>query len=381
MPQTRFYLPTEVVTGVGSFTGLGKSVAPLGRRALVVGSEGRRALLEEAAGLLTAAGVEATICAQAGPEPTLAIVEEIRAQARAAQAQVLVAIGGGSALDAGKATAGLFGQPGTVAEYHQGRVLGGEPGLPFVAVPTTSGTGAEVTKNAVLIDPGRGIKESIRADAWFARLAIVDPLLTVSLPPAATASTGADALCQAIESYVSIGAGPVSDPLAADAIERLGRSLERAVRQGDDVGARSDCAYGSLLAGMAMVNARLGAVHGLAHPLGARYGVAHGVLCGLLLPPVMAYNLQSATARYARIAALLGVNGRGLDAMGMARAGVERVRELLTAIGLPMRLRTVGVREADFNAIIADSLPQSSLKHNPRPMAAEDVRAVLEMAY
>ena len=380
MAMMRFFLPTEIVTGPGSFDRLAKLVQPWGWRVLLVGSPGRRALLEQAAALLAAAGIEAELFAGVGHEPTLDVVEAARAQARAMQAEVIAGIGGGSAIDAAKAAAGLYHQPGTVLEYHTGRRLEPRPGLPLVCVPTTAGTGAEVTKNAVLIDPARRIKESIRDDSWFPRLAVLDPALTVSLPPAVTASTGADALCQAIESYVSIGAGPVSDPLAAEAIRLIGRSLERAVTQGDDLAARSDMLYGSLLAGMAMTNARLGAVHGLAHPLGARYNLSHGVLCGLLLPTVMDYNLTFAAARYARVAELLGLDVRGQGAEEAAGRGAAWVRELLTRIGIPQRLGPLGVREADFAGIIAESLQQSSLKHNPRPMQAEDVRAVLLQA-
>jgi len=380
MAETRFYLPTEIVAGAGCFEGLGNAVRRLGRRALLVGSPGRQALLERAAALLASAGVEAALFAGVRGEPTLEVVEAARERARASRAEVMVGIGGGSAIDVAKAAAGLCREPGAVAEYHAGRPLSGTRGLPLVAVPTTAGTGAEVTKNAVLIDPGRGVKESIRDDSWFPALALLDPALTLSLPPEVTASTGADALCQAIEAFVSIGAGPVSDPLAADAIRRIGRSLERAVAHGDDLAARSDMLYGSLLAGMAMTNARLGAVHGLAHPLGARYSIAHGTLCGLLLPYVMRYNADYAADKYAQVAALLGVAEGNTPPAEAAQRAVERVRALLARVGIPARLAPLGVREADLPAIVAEALPQSSLKHNPRPMAAEDVREVLVMA-
>src|SRR5690606_6331250 len=145
-----------------------------------------------------------------------------RAQARAMEAEVVIGIGGGSALDAAKAAAGLYAQQGTAVEYHRGRKLERKRGLPMVAIPTTAGTGAEGTKNAVPPAPARQIKASIRDDSWFPALAVVDPALTLSLPPGVTANTGADALCQGIESFVSTGAGPLTDPLAAEAIRRIG---------------------------------------------------------------------------------------------------------------------------------------------------------------
>ncbi len=380
MAGERFYLPTEIVTGAGCFGELGRLARRFGRRALVIGSRGRLGLLERAAGLLTEAGIEPAVWAEVQGEPTLSAVEEARARAREAEAEVIVGIGGGSALDAAKAAAGLAHQPGAVADYHRGRRL--EPGrnLPFIAVPTTAGTGAEVTRNAVLIDPERGVKESIRDDSWFPALALVDPELTLSLPPAVTASTGADALCQAIESYVSIGAGPLTDPLAAEAIRRIGRSLARAVEQGSDLAARSDMLYGSLLAGMAMTNARLGAVHGLAHPLGARYGIPHGTVCGLLLPYVMAYNLPAAAERYARVSALLGIDVSSLSMEAAAEQGVARVRALFQQVGIPSHLAPYGVTEDAFDALAAEALAQSSLHFNPRPLQAEDVRAILASA-
>ena len=380
MAHTRFYLPTEIVTGAGCFGELGRLARRLGSRALIIGSPGRRELLERAATLLAGSGIEPSIWAEVQGEPTITAVEDARARARDAEAELIVGIGGGSALDTAKAAAGLAHQPGAVAEYHTGRKL--EPGrnLPFIAVPTTAGTGAEVTRNAVLIDPARGVKESIRDDSWFPALALVDPELTLSLPPAITACTGADALCQAIESCVSTGAGPLTDPLATEAIRRIGRSLARAVEQGKDLAARTDMLYGSLLAGIAMTNARLGAVHGLAHPLGARYGIPHGTVCGLLLPHVMAYNLPCAAEKYACVSGLLGLDVSGLTTAAAAEQGVAHVRELLGRVGIPSHLAHYGVTEDAFDALAAEALAQSSLHFNPRPLQAEDVRAILAAA-
>jgi alcohol dehydrogenase class IV len=380
MAQARFYVPTEIVMGAGCFDRLGGLVARLGARAVLVGSPGRRPLLERAARLLSREGVESSIFAEVRGEPALELVEQARGRAQSSAAQVIVGIGGGSALDAAKAAAGLFRQPGAVAEYHGGRKLDPVRGLPLVAVPTTAGTGAEVTRNAVLIDPVRGVKASIRDDSWFPALAVVDPELTLSLPSQLTASTGADALCQAIESYVSTGAGALTDALAAEAILRIGRSYRRAVLQGDDLEARGDMLCGSLMAGMAMASAGLGAVHGLAHPLGARYGAAHGVICGLLLPYVMAYNLDFAPQKYAQVAGLLGVDAGGGTAAEAGRMAAGHVRRMLAEAGVPMHLASLGVREEDLEAVTAEAMGQSSLRYNPCPMQPEDVRAVLEAA-
>jgi len=232
----------------------------------------------------------------------------------------------------------------------------------------------------VLVDPRDQAKYSIRDDRWFARAAIVDPELMIDMPPDVTASTGSDALCQAIESFTSIGANAITDALAREAIARIGRSLERAWAAGEDLDAREDMAYGSLMAGMAMASARLGGVHGMAHPLGSHYGIPHGVVCGLLLPYTMEYNLDWATAKYAEVGRLLGAQVAAADIRMAARAAVDHVRGLLRRIGIPEHLREFSVAKEDLDAVIAESLPSGSLQHNPRPLAAADVRAILEAA-
>jgi alcohol dehydrogenase class IV len=283
-------------------------------------------------------------------------------------------------MDVAKAIAGLYAHPGTVHEYHskERQVTGG--GLPWIAVPTTAGTGAEVTKNAVLISREQSRKESLRHDAWFASTALVDPELTLTVPRDITAASGSDALTQAVESYTSIGASPVTDALASEAIVRIGRSLRRVCEQGQDLDSRADMLYGSTLAGCAMSNARLGGVHGMAHPLGARYGIPHGTVCGLLLPHTMAHNVAYAAPKYARIAALLGAETSGMDERAAAELAVECVRQIVDSVGIPLHLAEFGVAERDLALIAQESLPSGSLKHNPRPLAAEDVETILAAA-
>ncbi len=364
-----YFNPVELVIGEGCFAQLPQVVARFGKRALVV----RASNVAEARPLLESAGISV---AEGGPiarEPTTQDVEAGLALARAESVEVVVGVGGGSAMDAAKAIAGLFPHPGTVEEYHTGVRKVPGPGIPFIAVPTTAGTGAEVTRNAVIADPARHVKESIRTDAWFARVAIVDPELTYSAPPHVTAGSGSDALCQAIESYVSIGATPVTDALALEAIRLIGRALPIAYQESHNRQARAAMLYGSLLAGLALSNARLGGVHGMAHPLGHRFNIPHGVICGLLLPYVMAYNLHYSEEKYAHVARLLGYRD--------ATEGVDGVRRMLESIQVPLRLRDVGVDREAFPVIVEESLPSGSLKHNPRPLAAEDVMAILEAAW
>jgi alcohol dehydrogenase class IV len=379
----QFYLPTTIITGTGCFAGLGKQAVRYGQRAMLVcGAHSLRASgrLDQAQANLGQAGLAATVYDAASEEPTLDVVQEGLDLAKKGDAQVVIGVGGGSAIDVAKAIAGLYAHHGVVADYmRRARPIEGG-GLPWIAVPTTAGTGAEATQNAVLIDPAQDLKTSLRHDAWFARVALVDPELTLSAPPHITAASGSDALTQAIEAYTSTGAMPITDALAIQAIARIGRALERAYQDGQDLEARADMLYGSMLAGMAMSNARLGGVHGMAHPLGYRYRIPHGLICGLLLPYTMAYNLAYAVDKYAHIAQLLGVDTRAMDARSAAEQAVEQVRELVTRVGIPTHLSSLGVQRQDFPTIIAESLPSGSLKHNPRPLAAADVEAILSAA-
>lgn len=382
--MSSFYLPTTIVTGQGCFEELGKRASMLGRRALLVcgaGSLKQSGQLDRALGLLWGLGVKTAVYDAVCGEPTLDMVQGGLDLARAEQAELIVGIGGGSAMDVAKAIAGLFTHTGTVYDYFLGekKVTGG--GLPWIAAPTTAGTGAEVTSNAVLSDPQTRIKSSLRHDGWYAHTALVDPELTLSTPPAVTAASGSDALTQAIEAFTSIGAMPPTDALAIRAIELMGRSLETACRDGQNLAARADMLYGSLLAGMALANARLGGVHGLAHPLGERFHIPHGAVCGLLLPYVMAYNLNYTNEKYAITARLLGVDTTGMSEAQAAQAAVDAVRALFQSIGIPSRLSPFGVTQDDFATIVAESLPSGSLKHNPRPLGAQDVEAILAIAF
>ena len=371
----RFYLPTDIITGTGCFEQLGEVTSHYGDRALLIcgtNAMRRSGTLDRALDILSRESISVVVYDAVAGEPTLPIVEKGRKVAHEGEVQVAIGLGGGSALDTAKAIAGLYYQPGTVAEYHAGLSLE-DSGIPFLAVPTTAGTGAEVTKNAVLIDPTSGLKKSIRSECWFARVALVDPELTVTASPSVTASTGSDALCQAIESYVSIGALPITDALATEAIRRICSSLVQACENGEDIAAREDMMYGSLMAGMALANAGLGGVHGIAHPLGGHYALSHGMLCGLLLPYIMEYTLDYSAAKYASIARLMGHEKS-------PNLAVKAVRQLLSEIGIPEHLEPLGVKWEDFPVLIEESLPSGSLKSNPRPLEGEDVRSILEMA-
>jgi alcohol dehydrogenase class IV len=353
----------------------------LGRRALVVlgGSDrGREALT---AGL-SDAGVRPLVFNVSG-EPTTQLVDRATRIARAERCDLVIAVGGGSVIDAGKAVAGLLANPGEVRDYLELAGAGKpllERGAPFIAVPTTAGTGAEVTRNAVLDVPEHKVKASLRSPHLLARLAVVDPELTLSLPPAITAYTCMDALTQLIEPFVSNAANPLTDGICREGFTRAARSLARAYRDGSDVAAREDMALAALCGGIALANARLGAVHGFASVLGGITGHAHGAICARLLPFVMEANIRAVgergdptiIQRYTEIArALTG------DPQADARDGVSWVRELCAEMNIPP-LRVAGLSVTDCGRLIPLAQRASSTQGNPVKLSDEELRGILE---
>jgi len=363
-----FRTAQEIVTGAGAVKCVGERAAARGSRALVV--TGRTAMrasgtTDRVLGLLRDAGVAAAAFEAVEHDPDVTTVDAGRALCRERQCSVVIGLGGGSAIDAAKAIAGLANETAPTREFHEGRPIE-QPALHQIAIPTTSGTGAEVTKNAVITDRERAVKKSIRTDSMMPAVAIVDPQLTLSCPPGVTAASGMDALVQAIEAYTSVHATPITDALAFDAARRLSRWLPTAYDDGANLEAREQCACGSLMAGMAFANARLGAVHGIAHPLGARYGLEHGVVCGLLMPHVMRLNRDHVGDKYRRLFHVVGS-----EIIAFVEGLVER-------FGLAAALDGVTIPREDFPAIVAESMPSGSLKANPKKVTAEDVQAILE---
>jgi len=376
-----FATAQRIVFGPGALADVGGIALDLGRRPLVV--TGRdpsrcRPLLD----LLRDRGLRPPLCAMAG-EPSIADVRRGAAQARDAGADLIIACGGGSALDAGKAIAALAVNGDDPLRYleviGQGRPLDQRP-LPCIAIPTTAGTGSEVTRNAVLTSPEHGVKVSLRHPWMLPAVALVDPRLTVGMPPAVTASTGLDALTQLIEPYLSARANPVTDALALEGIRRAVRSLRRAWADGEDLEAREDMALASLLGGLALANAGLGAVHGLAAPLGGLRPVPHGVACAALLPHVLAANLRAAPGhgplldRFRTLAMIL--TG---DPAAAAADGVRWVRELVADLQIP-GLGHYGLIESDLERVADLALVASSMKANPVPLDRAALVAILALA-
>jgi len=379
-----FMTSARIVFGAGALEQIGPAARQIGSRALVVtGKDASRAarLLK----LLDEAGVQVSLH-RVGSEPT---VDDARAGTRVARqhgAQVVIAFGGGAALDAGKAIAALVANAGDPMDYLEvvgkGRALESSP-LPCIAVPTTAGTGSEVTRNAVLTSREHRVKASMRSPSMIPRLAVVDPELTLSVPPAVTASTGLDALTQLIEPWVSVRANPMTDALCREGIVRASRSLVRAYEDGGDRVARTDLALASLFGGLALANAGLGAAHGFAAVLGGMLAAPHGALCARLLGPVLAENVRSLrqqpgtegkVARFDEVARLVTVDGRAT-----AEDGVAWVRTTCDRLGIP-RLAQLGLEAAAIGEVVERAAKASSMKANPVALAPGQLRAILEQA-
>jgi alcohol dehydrogenase class IV len=303
-------------------------------------------------------------------EPTVADVDEWFAVARGANCDFVIGQGGGSAIDAAKAVAGLIANGGAATDYME--VIGAgkkitKPAVPWIAIPTTAGTGAEVTRNAVIGAPERKFKASIRSELLMARVALIDPELGVDVPPDVTARSGADALCQCIEAYVSSGASPLTDAIALHGIELAGRYLKRAYDDGHDLEAREGMALAALIGGIALSNAGLGAVHGFAAPLGANLPIPHGTICGVLLPHVIRANRRHGVLKYADVDKALGGDA------------AEVCARLVRQLNLPS-LGTLELKNSGVAALVALAKRASSMRYNPVVLDDNELADVLQAA-
>lgn len=378
-----FATATEIVFGRGRLAELGQRARQLGTSALLV-TGARSERFPHARALLEQSGVRvAGFCV--GGEPSTSLAAEGVAVARAERVELVIGLGGGSALDAAKAIAALAPNPGAPLDYLEvvgrGRALE-RPSLPSLLLPTTAGTGSEVTKNAVLTAEQQRVKVSLRGLGLLPRLALIDPELTRSVPPDVTAATGLDALTQVLEPYVSNARGPLTDALCLEGLRRGSRSLRRAVADGDDLDAREDLAVTSLFGGLALANAKLGAVHGFAGPLGGRFLAPHGALCARLLPEVMHANLEALRERndrelierYATIARIFTS-----DRDAVPEDGIRWVAELVQELRIP-RLASYGATVADCDAIASQAAAASSMKGNPVSLSHAVLVKILERA-
>jgi alcohol dehydrogenase class IV len=379
-----FASPSRMIFGEGSVRDAGKIAADFGKRAVVVTGTGG-ANLECLWDSLQEHGIEWVQIEVAG-EPDIKVVESGTAAAKTFRADIVIGCGGGSALDTAKAVSAMMTNPGELLDYLE--VVGKglplrNPAAPSIAIPTTAGTGSEVTRNAVLSVPDQQMKVSMRSPLMLPKVALVDPGLTYGLPPEITASTGMDAITQVLEPYVSVRANWMADLFCREGLQRGPQALLRAYRDGSDGTARREMAWTSLLGGLALANAGLGAVHGFASPIGGMFEAPHGAVCARLLAPVMAANVLALRerepdspilARYAEAAGWMTGNENAA-----IEDGIELLEYLTAELEVP-RLSDYGVDDTDIPAVVEKARSASSMKANPIQLTDEELSNILYSA-
>lgn len=384
MALSFFRTPGALITGTGSIAQIGIEAKKLGvKKVLIITDQiiQQTGLLSKVTEPLNVTGLEYDVIDEVVPEPPFENLEQIALKIEGQGFDLLIGIGGGSVLDVTKVLAVMMTNPGDVRE-----LIGIEkvknPGVPFILVPTTSGTGSEVTYNAIFTDTRDMVKKGIVSPFLLPSIAIVDAELTLTVPPAVTAATGMDALVHAVESYTAIRANELTDGIALQAIKLISRSLRKAVYNGKDLQAREDMAMGSLLAGISLGNAGVGAVHALAYPLGGKFKVPHGVANSLLLPFVMKYNVVANMEKFAEVAKAMGENVEGLSLREAADRAVVAMAKLSEDVGIPASIRDVGVTADNIPALAEEaSKIDRLLNNNPRWLTVKEIEKIYREAY
>lgn len=381
--STYFFLPTRNVFGAGAAKESGELIKSLNaRKALIVtdkflDASGMAAEIQE---IFTKAGVDSCIFNGAEPNPTDINVQKGIEEYRANGCDAIVSLGGGSSHDCAKGIGLVISNGGTIQDY-EGVDKSTNPMVPMMAINTTAGTAAEITRFCVITDTSRKVKMAIVDWRLTPQIAVNDPVLMVGMPPSLTAATGMDALTHAIEAYVSTAANPLTDASALMAIKMISKYLPAAVANGEDMIARDKMAYAQYLAGVAFNNASLGYVHSMAHQLGGYYNLPHGVCNAILLPYVEAFNLIGNTERFGDIAVAMGENIEGLSDYQAAVRAVQAMQGLGNRIGIPVNLKQLGVKPEDFQIMAENAKKDVCQLTNPRKATLEQVIEIYRQAY
>jgi len=338
-------------------------------------------LIEKIEKILLPEGIKFTMYDKVEPEPPIELADEGAKLAVKNKCDIVIGVGGGSAMDVAKAIAVITTNKGAAVDY-LGLNKVPNPGLPKIMIPTTAGTGSEVTFTAVFVRKNLKKKEGMNSPYLYPELALLDPELTLSLPPAPTAHTGLDALCHAIESYTSVNSSPMSEMFSLEAIALIAENLRTCVHDGRNIVAREKMLLGSLYAGMGLANAGVTAVHSLSYPLGGKYGVGHGLANTMMLPAVMAFNLPAALEKFTDIAVAMGEYVDGLPEREAAYLALEAVEALIEDCGIHATLAQFGIKEKDFPALADVALTVARpLENNPRKITKDDMIAIYAQAF
>lgn len=374
-----FELPTRIEFGSGAIANVAQRVTELrGTKPLVVSDEvlANIGIVDRVTSVLDEAKIEYAVFTDIEPEPDAASVHAGAELLAAEGCDLIIAIGGGSVLDSGKAISLVSKNPGHIREY-AGLGVPTQPGVPVIAVPTTAGTGSEATIWAVISEKASKTKYGIGGPHMTADLALCDPDLTVTLPPRLTAVTGLDALAHALESYVNKATQPISEAMAEKSMELVARSLRNAVWSGDAVAPRSDMLLASTMAAIAFNSTRLGLAHALAMPLGAKAKIPHGDVVSILLPEVMRFNAVANQPKFAKIAQIFGEPIDGLSLSSAAEAGVAAVEQLVTDVAAPRKLGDYGVESDDLQELADEAMTSGNIAVNPRTTTAGDLVGIM----
>jgi len=378
-----FRIPTEVYFGVGVAETIGERVARMRAKSpFIVTDPGVReaGIVDPLVQSIIERGISPEVFDEISANPRDHECVKGAEKARKYDADLIVAIGGGSPIDAAKAIAGLLPNGGAVQDWLPPKTFD-RPPVPVIAVPTTAGTGSEVTRSAVITDSERHIKLSLRDEQIAPRVALVDPKLTITLPRQVTAATGMDVLTHAVEAYTCNRATPLSDMCALSAIQLVQRHLLNAFRDGNNLEAREGMMLASLIAGMAFSNADVGAVHCLAEAIGGLCDTPHGVANAVFLPVVFAYNAEANPRRHVEVGEALGVDLNQLSESEAARESGAAIKALATAVGIPSFSELSGVNQRDFNVIATAAVANGSNPSNARPMGRDQYVEVLRLAW
>lgn len=380
-----FQSPTKIKFGIGASLELADLLAEFGvKKPMVVSGAhvSKTAAFAKVTEALSRKGYTPTLFLKTIPDPTIEAVDEAAEFLRESGCDAVIAIGGGSPMDTAKAMAMLAGNKGSVRDYLFGRTRTVEhPSLPLICIPTTAGSGSEVTAASVISDNQNHCKLSVTDGHLFPQYAVVDPEMQVEMPAFITATTGMDALTHAVESYVSLNANPISDAYAAAAMKLIAVHLRTAYREPENLQARSAMAVASSMAATAYVNGGLGAVHGIAQSLGGVAHVAHGTANALMLPYVLEKNVRGNPKKFAEIAGFLGAETGGMPLESAAELARTEVRRLTEDLNIPNSLREVGVTREMFPAVLKGTMAYRLLKINPIPLCEQDILDILENAY
>lgn len=381
----QFKAPSVIVNGPGAAKEVGSFARGLGKKALIVTDTflEKIGLLNEVKNSLETSGIFFVVYDKVVTEPIMDFTEEGLKVFKEAQAEFLIAVGGGSPIDAAKGISALATNPGKMSDFAGANKIP-RPGAPLIAIPTTAGTGSEVSPFTIIIDTTRDVKMLIASPNIMPRVALVDPLMTLQMPQGITAATGLDALTHAIEAYVSVKAQPITDTLAIQAIRVISANLRQAWSNGDNLEARTNVMIGSLEAGLAFSNSSVALVHGMARPIGAYFHVPHGVSNATLLPTVIEFSIPGNPRRYADIAEAMGEITEGLSLLDAAYLAAEAVKRLNEDLKVPT-LKELGVDEKKFDSVVgqmaADAVASGSPGNNPRKATKDEIGELYRKAF